>query len=461
MILKSQEVVDKNLTELVFSIDKADFDKAVNEAYRKNVKRMNIPGFRKGKAPKAIVEKMYGKGVFYEDALNALLPGEYEKALEESKIDAVSRPEFDVDDIGDEGVIVKAKVYTRPEAEVGDYEGIEAERELTPVTDEDVQRELERVQNRNSRTVEITDRAAARDDIANIDYKGYCDGKAFEGGEGKGYDLKLGSNSFIPGFEDQIIGHVIGDEFDVNVTFPEDYHAEELKGKPAVFKTKINAIKVTELPELDDEFAKDVSEFDTLDEYKADLRKNLEENDRKRADARVENAIVDKLIEMTTVDVPEAMYTAEVENYLRDFDNRLRMQGMDLSTYMKYTGMDLDGMRANYRPQAEHSVKARLALEAVARKENIEVTEEDLEKEYDTIAKQYNVELDKAKEIPADTLSGDIRVRKAVELVKSKAKITDTIKKDEPASEPAPEPAPEPAADAEAETAEAGTKAEE
>ena len=431
MVLKSNETIDKNLSELVFTIDRAKFDEAVTDAYKKNVKRMNTPGFRKGKAPKAIVEKMYGKGVFYEDALNAILPDEYEAALKESGLDVVSRPEFDVDDIGDEGVTVKAKVYTRPEAEIGDYDGIEEERELTPVTDEDVQKELERVQQRNSRTVEVTDRAAAIDDTANIDYTGYIGDKKFDGGEGKAYDLKLGSNSFIPGFEDQIVGHVAGDEFDVNVTFPENYHAEELKGKPAVFKTKLNAIKVTELPELDDEFAKDVSEFDTLDEYKADLKKKLEDNDKSRADNRVENKIIDKLIDLMTVDVPEAMYVSEVENQLRDFDNRLRMQGMDLSTYLKYTGMDLDGMRQQFRPQAEHAVKSRLALEAVAKKENIEVSDEDLEKEYENIAKQYNVEIERAKEIPADTLSGDIRVRKALEAVKAKAKITDVEKKPE------------------------------
>ena len=441
MVLKSNETIDKNLNELVFTIDRAKFDEAVTDAYKKNVKRMNIPGFRKGKAPKAIVEKMYGKGVFYEDALNAILPDEYEAALKESGLDVVSRPEFDVDDIGDEGVTVKAKVYTRPEAEIGDYDGIEEERELTPVTDEDVQKELERVQQRNSRTVEVTDRAAAIDDTANIDYTGYIGDKKFDGGEGKAYDLKLGSNSFIPGFEDQIVGHVAGDEFDVNVTFPENYHAEELKGKPAVFKTKLNAIKVTELPELDDEFAKDVSEFDTLDEYKADLKKKLEDNDKSRADNRVENKIIDKLIDLMTVDVPEAMYVSEVENQLRDFDNRLRMQGMDLSTYFKYTGMDLDGMRQQMRPQAEHAVKSRLALEAVAKKENIEVSEEDIEKEYENIAKQYNVDIERAKEIPADTLSADIKVRKALDAVKAKAKITDVEKK---ADEPAPAESAEP-----------------
>ena len=431
MALKSVSNPEKNVVELEITIDKPAFDEAVNKAYRKNVKTMNVPGFRKGKAPKSIIEKMYGKGVFYEDALQELIPPAYEEALKESKIDAVSAPEYDVDTIDDNGVVIKAKVFVRPEVELEDYSGFEVEREITPVKDEDIDREVERIRNRNSRTIDVIDRAAAMGDTAVIDYKGFNDRVPFEGGEAEDYSLKLGSNTFIPGFEEQIVGHVIDDEFDVNVTFPEEYHEESLKGKPVVFKVTLNAIKMTELPELDDEFAKDVSEFDNLDEYRADLGRKLEESNKNHADMHVETAIVDKLLEKMTVEVPEPMYAAEQENQLRDFDNRLRMQGMDLSTYLKYTGMDLDAMRKQFRPQAERQVKTRLALEKVAALENIEVSDEELEKEYEEIAKRYSVDLEQAKSIPSDTLKEDIRIRKALDAVKAKSVITDVEAKED------------------------------
>jgi trigger factor len=431
MALKSVSNPEKNVVELEITIDKPAFDEAVNKAYRKNVKTMNVPGFRKGKAPKSIIEKMYGKGVFYEDALQELIPPAYEEALKESKIDAVSAPEYDVDTIDDNGVVIKAKVFVRPEVELEDYSGFEVEREITPVKDEDIDREVERIRNRNSRTIDVTDRAAAMGDTVVIDYIGFDGEIPFEGGEAEDYSLKLGSNTFIPGFEEQIVGHVIDDEFDVNVTFPEEYHEESLKGKPVVFKVTLNAIKMTELPELDDEFAKDVSEFDNLDEYRADLGRKLEESNKNHADMHVETAIVDKLLEKMTVEVPEPMYAAEQENQLRDFDNRLRMQGMDLSTYLKYTGMDLDAMRKQFRPQAERQVKTRLALEKVAALENIEVSDEELEKEYEEIAKRYSVDLEQAKSIPSDTLKEDIRIRKALDAVKAKSVITDVEAKED------------------------------
>lgn len=431
MALKSVSNPEKNVVELEITIDKPAFDEAVNKAYRKNLKTMNVPGFRKGKAPKSIIEKMYGKGVFYEDALQELIPPAYEEALKESKIDAVSAPEYDVDTIDDNGVVIKAKVFVRPEVELEDYSGFEVEREITPVKDEDIDREVERIRNRNSRTIDVTDRAAAMGDTVVIDYIGFDGEIPFEGGEAEDYSLKLGSNTFIPGFEEQIVGHVIDDEFDVNVTFPEEYHEESLKGKPVVFKVTLNAIKMTELPELDDEFAKDVSEFDNLDEYRADLGRKLEESNKNHADMHVETAIVDKLLEKMTVEVPEPMYAAEQENQLRDFDNRLRMQGMDLSTYLKYTGMDLDAMRKQFRPQAERQVKTRLALEKVAALENIEVSDEELEKEYEEIAKRYSVDLEQAKSIPSDTLKEDIRIRKALDAVKAKSVITDVEAKED------------------------------
>ena len=432
MVLKSNETIDKNLSELVFTIDRAKFDEAVTDAYRKNVKRMNIPGFRKGKAPKAIVEKMYGKGVFYEDALNAILPDEYETALKESGLDVVSRPEFDVDDIGDEGVTVKAKVYTRPEAEIGDYDGIEEERELTPVTDEDVQKELERVQQRNSRTVEVTDRAAAIDDTANIDYTGYIGDKKFDGGEGKAYDLKLGSNSFIPGFEDQIVGHVAGDEFDVNVTFPENYHAEELKGKPAVFKTKLNAIKVTELPELDDEFAKDVSEFDTLDELKADIKKQIEADRQKAVDVAFENALIEKVADTIECEIPEVLIEQQCRRFLEEFKSRIMAQGIPYDQYVKMTGMDEKKFLEEGREPALKQVKMDLAIAQIIEEEKLEATPEEIEEEYKKLSGYYGMDVEMVKKY-----LGENEVRTQVLNTKAVAVVVDNAKATKPAAKKA------------------------
>ena len=425
MSLKSRNKPTGNQVELEFTIEKEAFDKAVDAAYRKNVGKMNVPGFRKGKAPKAIIEKMYGKGVFYDDALNTLIPDAFEAALDEAGEKPVGQPEFDIVSLeGD--VVIKAAFPVKPEVTVKNYKGYAVERTVAPTTDEEVDAEIAQVRARNSRTVDKTDRPAADGDIAVIDYEGFVDGKPFEGGKGEKHNLTLGSGQFIPGFEAQIVGHNPGDEFDVVVTFPEDYHAKELAGKEATFKTVLHEIKFNELPALDDDFAKDVSEFDTFDEYKADVKAKITDRHVKAADAEVEEKLIDALIDNLEADIPEAMFVNETENQLRDYDNRLRMQGLDLGTYLKYTGLDLDKMREQFRPRAERQVKTRLALEKIAELENLTVTDEDTEAEIKKIADMYGLETDKVKEqVSPDMLAEDIRVGKAVDIVKANAVITD------------------------------------
>ncbi len=426
MSLIKKTKIEKNHYEIQFSIDKEAFKKATDAAYRKNVVKMNIPGFRKGKAPRAIVEKMYGTGIFYEDALNECLPTAYEEALKASKLDVVSRPEFDVVSLEDDEPIMKATVYTKPDVSIEGYLGIEVVKTVKPVTDEDVDAEIEKVRERNARTVEITDRPAENGDTVTIDYKGTVDGVAFDGGSAEGHALKLGSGQFIPGFEDQIIGKQIGESFDVNVTFPEEYHASELAGKAAVFAVTLHAIKATELVVLDDEFAKDVSEFDTLEEYKADIRAKQEEKNKKEADNEVEDKLIDALLEKMSADIPEVMFEAETENSLRDFDNNLRMQGLDLTTYCKYTGLDLDTLRAQMRPRAEKQVKVRLVLEKIAKLEKLTATKKDIEAEYKRISEAYNVPVEQVKAmVDAKDIGEDLKVKAAIELVKEKAVITE------------------------------------
>ncbi len=425
MSLTKCESIEKNKFELQFSVDKATFDAAVDKIYRKQVKSITVPGFRKGKAPKSIIEKMYGKGVFYEDAINDLIPVAYPAALSESGLDVVGQPELDIVSIDDNGLVLSAKVFVKPEVSIKDYAGIEVEKEVAPVTDEDINREIETVRERNSREIEVTDRAAEMGDTAVIDFEGFCDGVAFEGGKGTDYALKLGSGSFIPGFEEQVAGKNIDDEFDVNVTFPTEYHAADLAGKEAVFKVKIHSLTKVELPELDDDFAKDVSEFDTFDEYKADLKAKMEKRHETAADNAVEEKLVEALIEKLEADIPEPMFVEETENFVRDYDNRLRSQGLDLNTYFKYTGMTLDNLREQMRPQAERQVKARLALEKIAALENIEATEEDINGEYENIAKAYGVELEQVKaSIDSEAIAADMKVKKAMDFVKEKAVIT-------------------------------------
>lgn len=430
MSFKKAEKQETNVYVIEFQIEKADFDAANDKAFRRNAKNINIPGFRKGKAPRNIVEKMYGKGVFYEEAVNDCLPSAYEDAAKASGLDIIGQPEFDVVAIDENGVTMTAKVTTKPEVKIEGYKGIKVTKDVKNATAADVKAEIEKVRQRNSREIEITGRAAKKDDIVNIDFDGSIDGKAFEGGKAEGHNLKIGSGAFIPGFEDQIIDHEVGDSFDVTVTFPEDYHAAELAGKPAVFKVKLNGIKVTELPALDDEFAKDVSEFDTFDEYKADVKAKINENNEKAADAQVDEQLTDAVIELLQAEIPEVMYTAETENFVRDYDNRLRMQGLDLNTYFKYTGQTLDTLRQQMRPQAEKQVKMRLALEAIAKLEALAASDEEIEEEYKKIAQAYNIEADQVKiSIAKEDIAADIVVKKAFDLVKANASITKASKK--------------------------------
>ncbi|MBO5879949.1 MAG: trigger factor [Clostridia bacterium] len=423
MSLIKHELTEKSGFVMEFSVSKEAFAKAENEAYKKNVKSINVPGFRKGKAPKSIIEKMYGKGIFFEDAINACIPDAFEAAVKEAGITVVGAPKFDlVSEDGD--IVLKAEGFVKPDVEINDYKGIEAEKNVAAVTDEDVEAELTRTRERNARTVEVTDRAAAMGDIANIDYEGFVDGVAFNGGKGDNHDLKLGSGSFIPGFEDQIVGKTVGEEFDVNVTFPEEYHAAELAGKAATFKTKLNAIKFEELPEADDEFAQDVSEFDTLAEYKADIKAKMEKRNEDKAQAEFETALAEALIEKLVADIPEPMFEAETENFVRDYDTRLRQNGLDLNTYFKYTGLTIEALREQMRPQAEKQVKMRLALEKIAVLENLEVSDEDVEGEYTRISEAYNVPVEQVKAmVMAEDIKADLLVSRAMDVVKTNAKV--------------------------------------
>ena len=426
MSLKNVNKPETNVVEIEFTSDKAAFDAACDKAYKKNVGSISVPGFRKGKAPKHIIEKMYGKGVFYDEALNEIVNPAFTDAIKDQDFKMVSQPEFDVVSIDDDGVTFKAKFYVKPEVEITDYIGIPVTKTVREASDEDADNEISDTQKRNSRQVEVTDRAAQDGDIVVIDFDGYVDDKPFEGGKAEKYNLTLGSGQFIPGFEEQIVGKNTGDEFDVNVTFPAEYHAAELAGKPAVFKIKLHEIKFNELPALDDEFAKDVSEFDTFAEYKADVKAKIQDRYNKQADGEVEEQLINALIEKLKAEIPEPMYVAETENFVRDFDGRLRMQGLDLKTYFKYTGLDLDALRKQMRPQAERQVKTRLALEKIVELEGIKPTDEEIAAEYDRIAKAYNMELDKVKEMVDEAaIAEDVAVKKAVDLVKEKAVVTE------------------------------------
>lgn len=437
MSLKNVTTPEKNVRVIEFTADKETFDKAIDKVYKNDVKKINIPGFRKGKAPKSVIEKFYGKGVFYEEALNEILPAAYSEALKEANLEIVSQPEFDVKTIDDNGVEMTAKVYVKPEVSVSDYKGLTATKETKAVTDADIDAEIAKVRERNARILDVTDRAAAMGDTVVLDFDGTVDGKSFDGGKAEKYQLKLGSNQFIPGFEEQVVGKNIGDEFDVCVTFPADYHVENLKGKAAVFACKLHEIKMTELPALDDEFAKDVSEFDSLAAYRADLQAKMEKNNEKVAQNAVEEQLISALIEKLDADIPQAMFDTEVENQVRDFDNRLRQQGMDLKTYFKYTGLNLDSMREQFKPMAERQVKTRLALEKIVELEGITASDEEIEKDYADIAKAYGMELEQVKKVVESSSVGkDITVKKAVDLVKGAAVITEKAAEEEKEAKP-------------------------
>ena len=427
MSLKSSNQVATNRYQLEIELPGDVFEKAVEQVYRKENKKITIPGFRKGKAPRAFVEKFYGSQVFYEDAINSLYPAALEEAVKEAGVEFVEdKVDFDLVSAGKDGLCFKVTITTKPEVSIENYKGIAIEKKPVKVTDEDVDAEVRKVQERNSRMVTVEDREAQNGDITVIDYEGFVDGVAFEGGKAENATLNLGSNTFIPGFEDQIAGHKTGEEFDINVKFPEEYHAAELAGKDAVFKIKLHEIKMKELPEVDDDFVKDVSDFDTVDAYKADVRTKLTESAENRSKNEVENAILDKLVELVQAEIPEAMYENRINDDVRDFAYRLQSQGLNLDTYMKYTGMDNNALRGSFRAQAERQVKVRLALEKIAQLENIQPTDEELDAEYEKIAKSYEMEADKVKAfIAKEDLAKDVAVEKAMSIVRDNAVVTE------------------------------------
>ena len=425
MKLISVNKKEKSVVELEIEVKGAAFKKAVEEAYNEMAPNISVRGFRKGHAPRHIVEKMYGKGAFYEKAVNKTYPDAYEAAVKEAGLDAVAHGEVEIKDINDEGYIFLAQVPVRPEVKLGEYKGLSAEKDEVKIDDHEVEHELEHIQKAHARTVEVSDRAAQMGDTVVLDFEGFVDGAPFEGGKGENYTLKLGSGSFIPGFEEQLAGKTIDEDATVSVTFPEDYHEKSLAGKPAEFKCKIHAIKYEELPELDDDFAKDVSEFDTLADYKADIKKHLTEYAEAHADRMAEQKVMDQIIEGVQAEIPDAMIEAQLDQMVNEYDQNMRQQGLDLQTYLKYTNSTVDQFRDGFRENAEKTVKARLALEEIAKLEKIAVGEDDIEAEYKRIADQYSVPVEQVKAfIPADQLSEDIAVDKALKFVMAQAKIT-------------------------------------
>ena len=415
------EKTDKNIVSFEFSVSPEEFEKAVQKAYKKNVKKINMPGFRKGKAPRIIIEKAYGKEVFYEDAINFVLPDAYDKAVEENGISPVAQPEVDLKSEKiepDKEIIFTAKVVVKPEFELGEYKGVKAEKAVYETTDENVNEEIEKLRERNSRLVPVEDRAVQADDIANIDFEGFVDDVAFEGGKGENFDLTIGSGQFIPRFEDQLLGKNVGDDVEVKVTFPEEYHAEDLAGKDAVFKVKINSLKVKELPEADDDFAMDVSEFDTLDEYKADIKAKLEKANEDKAKHETEQNVIDAVCANTEIDIPDEMIDSQIDSMIRDMDMQMRYQGIDLNTYMQYTGQTMDTIREQYKPEAEKRVKTTLVLEKVSEVEKIEPTDEDVENEYQKISEENGMKIDDIKKyIKEDDVKARIKAEKAINLL--------------------------------------------
>ena len=425
MNLISCEKLEKSMVELQFSIDADTFKNAVAAAFKRESKKYNVPGFRKGKAPRAMIEKMYGADIFHYDAINDLFPEAYEAAVKEAKIEVVGRPDPEVVSMSEaEGATLKVKVAVKPEVTLGDYAGLNVTKKVKTVDESLVDAELKRMQDRNGRLL-TREGAAENGDTVDIDFEGFVDGVAFEGGKAEHYSLVLGSDSFIPGFEDQVVGHAAGEEFDVNVKFPEQYQAEELAGKDATFKIKLHEVKYKELPELDDDFAKDVSEYDTLDELKASIRKNIEENNQKQADQQVENDLIEQVVNNMTAEIPQAMYDARVDELVQDFQYRIAQQGLKLEQYLQYMGMDMNTFKSQFEEQAEKQVKMRLAMEAIVAKEGIEATDEEFNAEVKRIADAYKMEEDKVRSVVDESaVKADLAVNKAIDLVKEKANVT-------------------------------------
>ncbi len=416
------EKLEKNMAKLTIEVSADELEQALQKAYLKNKNKISVPGFRKGKVPRQMIEKMYGPEIFYEDAANALIPDAYAAALDECELELVSRPAIDIVKIEKgQPFVFTAEVAVKPEVTLGGYKGIEVEKIDTAATEEEITAEVDKERDNNSRTITVEDRGVQKGDMTVIDFEGFVDGTAFDGGKGTDYPLTIGSGAFIPGFEEQLVGAEVGRETEVNVTFPEEYHAKELAGKPAVFKCTVKEIKVKELPEADDEFAKDVSEFDTMEEYRADLKKKIEE--RKAADARAkkEDAVIGKIIEGAQMEIPEAMIETQAENLVDDFAQRLMMQGMSLEQYAQYTGATVESMTSQMKPQAKKRIESRLVLEAVAAAENIEISEDEMEAEMNRMAERYKMEPDKLKELLSEdekkNMRQDLSIQKAIELV--------------------------------------------
>lgn len=421
------EKLEKNMAKLTVEVPAEEMEKAVEKAYQKNKGQISIPGFRKGKVPRNMVEKMYGKGIFLEEAANSVIPSAYEKALEECEEEIVSSPEIEVVElVPEKPFIFTALVALKPEIELGKYKGVTVEKEDTTVSEEEVTAEIEKERERNARTITVEDRPVKDGDMTVIDFEGFVDGQAFEGGKGESYPLTIGSGAFIPGFEEQVVGAKLEEEIEVNVTFPEDYHAEELAGKPAVFKVTVKEIKEKELPELDDEFAAEVSEFDTLAEYKEDVQKKLTEKKEEEAKNAKESKVIEAIVEDSKMEIPDAMVSTTQRQMVDEFAQRIQMQGLSLEQYFQFTGLTPEKMMEQVKPQAEARIKSRLVLEAVVKAENIEATEEDFDKEIERMASMYQMEADKVKETVGEhgkkEIMKDLAVAKAAEFVVEHAK---------------------------------------
>lgn len=434
------EKLEKNMAKLTIEVSAEEFDAAIEQAYQKDKKKISLPGFRKGKAPRKMIEKMYGTGVFYEDAANIVIPKAYSEAAKECGEEIVSQPEISVTQIGaGQPFIFTAEVALKPAVTLGDYKGVEVEKTPVEVSEEEVDKEVDKERENNSRTNDVDDRAVEKGDMIKLNFEGFVDGTPFEGGKAEDYSLTIGSGSFIPGFEDQLIGAKIGEEVEVNVTFPEEYHAAELKGKPAVFKCTVNEIKVKELPEADDEFAKDVSEFDTLAEYKDDIRAKLLE--KKTADAKREkqNKTVAKAVENATMEIPEAMITEQVRRMADDFARRLQSQGLSMDQYMQFTGLTMDALAQQMRPEALKRIQNSLVLEAIAKAENIEVSDEKVNEEIEKMAAAYKMEADKLKELIGDAekeqMKSDLAIQAAVDMITDAAVEVEAAKEEEKTEE--------------------------
>ena len=420
------ENLEKSMAKLTITVSAETFEEAMVKSYNKNKKNINLQGFRKGKAPRKMIEKMYGPEVFYEDAANFAIPDAYEEAAKDSGLEIVSRPEIDVVEIGKgKDFVFTATVATKPEVTLGEYKGIEVEKKEVKVMAADVNAELDRIREQNSRMVTVENRGVKKDDTAVIDFEGFVDGEPFQGVKGTDYPLVIGSHSFIDNFEDQLVGKKVGEEVEVNVTFPEDYHEEALKGKPAMFKVTVKEIKVKELPKLDDEFASDVSEFETLKEYKASIKKNLTERRKEEAKREKENKVIEQVVENITVEIPEPMIDEQVRQMIQEFASRIQQQGIGIDQYMQMTGMTADALMAQMRPDAEKRIKTRLALEAVVAAEGIKATAKDVDKEIENMASMYQMEVEKVKEMIGDyekeQIASDLAVQKAIEFLAKQA----------------------------------------